>query len=177
MRRTFTVKKRKQPDLNIYTRKIEEKRFFQYFKMSYSRVKRINNEIEELNNTPSEFWTFEQDEADFNILHFVFKYSPERDTIQHIRVDINLTDKYPFYEPRINFIDKFNHPCMDQESGLFDLYFAGADWSPALSLVKTVMGLYSVIYLHDPNIAETVERTSKFKTELLMRTFVPIDCD
>lgn len=142
--------------------------------MSYSRVKRINNEIEELNNTPSEFWTFERDEADLNILHFVFKYSPERGEIQHIRVDINLTDRYPFYEPRITFIDKFEHPCLNQVTGLFNLYYNGVDWSPALSLVKTVMGLYSVIYLHDPALAEAAERTNKFKAELLTKTFIPI---
>ena len=143
--------------------------------MSYSRVRRINNEIEELKNTPSEYWTFTRSETNPNILHFIFKYSPERDEILRIRVDINMTEMYPFHEPRITFIDKFIHPCLDQDSGLFNLYFDGIDWSPALSLLKTVMGLYSVIYLHDPNIAETVERTNKFKNELLMKTFVPTE--
>jgi ubiquitin-protein ligase len=143
--------------------------------MSYSRVKRVNNEIEELKNNPSEFWTFERSLINENLLHFVFKYSPDMGTIEYIRVDIKMTEKYPFHEPHITFIDKFNHPCMDPESGVFNLYFSGADWSPALTLTHTAMGLYSVIYQQDPSIATTVERTNKFKAELLSKTFIPID--
>jgi ubiquitin-protein ligase len=109
----------------------------------------------------------------FLFFHVVFKYSPEKDVIQHLNVDIIMTEKYPFYHPKIVFLDKINHPCLDPLTGVFNLYSNGSDWSPALTLVTTVISLYSVIYGSDPNFAEAYERTSKFKAELISRTGFP----
>jgi len=143
--------------------------------MSYNRVRRINREVEELKATHSLYWSIEPSNSDANIINIVFKYSPERDELQNLHVVIEMTPTYPFYPPRITFIDKIIHPCLDQDSGLFDLYSNGSDWSPALTLVSTVITLHSVIYMFDPYCAEVVERTNKFKNELLHRTSVDPD--
>lgn len=138
--------------------------------MSYNRERRINREVEELKANPPYYWSIERSRTNTNIIDIVFKYSPERDELQNVRVVIELTATYPFTPPRITFIDKIIHPCLDQDSGLFDLYSNGSDWSPALTLVSTVITLHSVIYMFDPCCAEVVERTNKFKTELFRRT-------
>lgn len=140
--------------------------------MSYNRVKRINREVEELKGAPAYYWTIDPSNSDANMMYIVFKYSPERDELQNLRVSIEMTPTYPFHPPRITFIDKIIHPCLDQDSGLFDLYSNGSDWSPALTLVSTVITLHSVIYMFDPYCAEVVERTNKFKAELLSKTIL-----
>jgi ubiquitin-protein ligase len=142
--------------------------------MSYNRVRRINREVEELKAAAAHYWTIERSSTDANIIYVVFKYSPERDELMDLRVVIEMTATYPFHPPRITFIDKIIHPCLDQDSGLFDLYSNGSDWSPALTLVTTVITLHSVIYLFDPYCAMVVERTNKFKDELLRKALIPL---
>ena len=143
--------------------------------MSNSRERRINREVEECKANTAYYWTIERSQTNTNIIDIVFKYSPERDELQKLRVVIELTATYPFDPPRITFIDKIIHPCLDQDSGLFDLYSNGSDWSPALTLVSTVITLHSVIYMCDPCCAEVVERTNKFKAELFRKTSVDPD--
>lgn len=131
-------------------------------------TRRLEKELKEIEENPSPFWNVKRSDTDGNKLHIVFIYSPEQETVENINVDLHISAQWPFNAPRFIFKDKIKYEHIDSETG--ELIICDADWTPAFTLYKLIMGVYSLIYKHDPLLAIAVNQTRVFKMELLART-------
>jgi len=135
----------------------------------------IRKHIIETRKEASPYWTIESSIYDSSLIHVVLQYAPTRDYVKPIRINIQLSDNYPLIAPSIIVLDKVDHPCINQESGKFDLYSHPDDWSPAMSLQKTLLYICSELYIYDPILAAAAQKTQRFKMELLERTMYPVE--
>ena len=67
---------------------------------------------------------------------------------------LTVPDDYPFRPPAATFVTKILHPNIDPENGAVSLDMLGETWSPAMSLIKLVVGLVSL--LNEPNFDSPV---------------------
>ena len=135
----------------------------------------IRKHIIETKREACPYWTVEPSLVDSTLIHVVLQRAPTRDFVKPIRINIQLSDNYPLIAPIITVMDKVDHPCINQDSGKFDLYGHPDDWSPALSLQKTLLYICSELYMYDPVIATAAQKTQRFKMELLERTALSVE--
>jgi len=136
--------------------------------MFSGRIGRLKKEVEEIEDNPSPYWTVKRSDTDENMFNVVFIYSPEPETVVNVNVHLHIPLLWPFHAPRFIFKDKINYEHIHSETGEFIL--CDGDWTPALTLHKFIMSIYSLIYKHDPILAKAVNQTQVFKMELLSRT-------
>ena len=60
-------------------------------------------------------------------------------------IDIDLSDGYPMKPPKIKFDTKVWHPNVSWRTGAICLDILGDEWSPALSILKVLVTLQSVL--------------------------------
>ena len=130
----------------------------------------IKKHLTETKKEASPYWTIEPSAQDPHFIHVILKHAPSRDEIKSIRIDIQLSNNYPLTAPTITVLDRITHPCINQDTGKFDLYSHIDDWSPVMSLQKTLLYICSELYTCDPLVAAVVQRTHCYKMELLQRT-------
>ena len=60
-------------------------------------------------------------------------------------IDIDLSDGYPMKPPKMKFDTKVWHPNVSWQTGAICLDILGDEWSPALSILKVLVTLQSVL--------------------------------
>ena len=73
---------------------------------------------------------------------------------------VELCEGYPFLPPRINFQTKVFHPNISDEDGSVGVDFLREEWSPALTLVKVLLSIQSLMADPDSYIFLNLEATS-----------------
>ena len=112
--------------------------------------KRILQEIKELQNNDSDNVTAGPVSED-NIFCWSATLIGPKDSPYEggiFLLDIRFPDDYPFKPPKINFQTKIFHPNINS-GGSICLDILNSQWSPALTLSKTLLSISSL--LTDPN--------------------------
>lgn len=112
--------------------------------------KRILQEIKELQNNDSDNVTAGPVSED-NIFSWSATLIGPKDSPYEggiFLLDIRFPDDYPFKPPKINFQTKIFHPNINS-GGSICLDILNSQWSPALTLSKTLLSISSL--LTDPN--------------------------
>ena len=118
--------------------------------MSKNRsLKRINKEIEELEKDPPTNCSagpIDDKLVDWEATIIGPSESPYAGGI--FKLTIHFGEKYPFKPPKIKFETPIYHPNINRH-GSICLDILGTNWSPALTIVKVLLSISSL--LTDPN--------------------------
>ena len=112
-------------------------------------MKRIQKELKEFQ--VGEYVNISAGPEGENIFHWIAtifgpKDSPYEDGI--FKLEIDFPQGYPFKPPKIKFVTKIYHPNINS-SGSICLDILQGQWSPALTISKTLISICSL--LTDPN--------------------------
>ncbi|XP_073296676.1 ubiquitin-conjugating enzyme E2 27-like isoform X1 [Primulina huaijiensis] len=67
------------------------------------------------------------------------------------KIDIVLTDGYPFEPPKMKFITKVWHPNISSQSGAICLDILKDQWSPALTLKTALLSIQALLSTPEPD--------------------------
>ncbi|XP_073018216.1 ubiquitin-conjugating enzyme E2 27-like isoform X3 [Primulina eburnea] len=67
------------------------------------------------------------------------------------KIDIVLTDGYPFEPPKMKFITKVWHPNISSQSGAICLDILKDQWSPALTLKTALLSIHALLSTPEPD--------------------------
>ncbi|KZV38787.1 hypothetical protein F511_27140 [Dorcoceras hygrometricum] len=67
------------------------------------------------------------------------------------KIDINLTDGYPFEPPKMKFVTKVWHPNISSQSGAICLDILKDQWSPALTLKTALLSIQALLSAPEPD--------------------------
>lgn len=125
--------------------------------MSLKAVKRIKKEIEEINKEPPANCSAGPLNED-NIFEWeasIIGPSNSPYAGGFFRLSVLFTDKYPFKPPKIKFITKIFHPNINA-NGSICLDILNTNWSPALTIIKVLLSISSL--LTDPNPNDPLDK-------------------
>ena len=118
--------------------------------MSSLLIKRINQEINELQTNPVTNCSAGPDED--NITHWnATIFGPEKTPYQGgiFKLDVKFPDDYPFKPPKIYFITPIYHCNIDNKGKICLDILKDSGWSPALTISKVLLSICSL--LDEPN--------------------------
>lgn len=121
-----------------------------FYKIVMACKKRIIQEMKELQGSESENITAGP-VSDLNIFEWTATLIGPEDSPYEggiFLLSINFPNNYPFKPPKINFNTKIYHPNINS-SGAICLDILNSQWSPALTISKTLLSISSL--LTDPN--------------------------
>ena len=113
--------------------------------------KRILQEIKDLNNFELSNFISAGPVSEDNIFTWSAKINGPKDSPYEggiFVLAIDFPKEYPFKPPKINFITKIYHPNINS-GGSICLDILNSQWSPALTISKTLLSICSL--LTDPN--------------------------
>ena len=113
--------------------------------------KRILQEIKDLNNFELSNFISAGPVSEDNIFTWSAKINGPKDSPYEggiFLLAIDFPKEYPFKPPKINFITKIYHPNINS-GGSICLDILNSQWSPALTISKTLLSICSL--LTDPN--------------------------
>ncbi|KAF6161578.1 hypothetical protein GIB67_009457 [Kingdonia uniflora] len=67
------------------------------------------------------------------------------------RIDIHLTDEYPFEPPKMQFMTKVWHPNISSQNGAICLDILKDQWSPALTIKTALLSLQALLSAPEPD--------------------------
>ena len=112
-------------------------------------IKRLNKELEEIQNNPPcncSASTIEEDIYHWNATIIGPAYTPYENGI--FKLDINFPENYPFKPPKVKFVNRIFHPNINKYGNIC-LDVLNQNWSPALTICKLLLSISSL--LNDPN--------------------------
>ena len=118
--------------------------------MSSLLIKRINQEINELQTNPVTNCSAGPDEDD--ITHWKATiFGPDETPYQGgiFKLDIKFPSDYPFKPPKIYFTTRIYHCNINNNGGICLDILKDSGWSPALTISKVLLSICSL--LADPN--------------------------
>ncbi|CAN4099152.1 unnamed protein product [Withania somnifera] len=99
------------------------------------------------------------------------------------KIDITLTDGYPFEPPKMKFATKVWHPNISSQSGAICLDILKDQWSPALTLKTALLSIQALLSAPEPDdpqdavVAQqylgdhqTFDSTARYWTETFAKT-------
>lgn len=118
--------------------------------MSNKSLKRIEKELNEIEKEPPSNCTAgpieKNDLYNWNATIIGPSNSPYAGGI--FKLSVTFTDKYPFKPPKVKFITRIFHPNINR-NGSICLDILNTNWSPALTIIKVLLSISSL--LTDPN--------------------------
>jgi ubiquitin-protein ligase len=120
---------------------------------------------------------------DNNILHLKCTITPNEDSIYHFEIDgvkstytleINISNEYPFVEPKVKFNPSIFHPNVYAVTGDICLDLLKDAWTPALTIHSLCLSILSL--MNAPNTSDPVNAVAgnlydtdkvKYKEEVL----------
>lgn len=118
--------------------------------MSKPYIKRIQKELQELNNDPLENITAEPRDDNLNVWTATVEGPVDTPFEGGVfKLTIKFPDDYPFSAPKVKFDTKMYHPNISGSSGEICLDILKSQWSAALTVKKVLLSICSL--LDDPN--------------------------
>ena len=122
--------------------------------------KRLLKELAEQNNnaTPIKIEMY-----DDNIMHLKCTITPNEDSLYHFEIDgvrssytlsVNISNEYPFKEPKVKFLPSIFHPNVYAVSGDICLDLLKDAWTPALTIHSLCLSILSL--MNAPNTSDPV---------------------
>ena len=123
--------------------------------------KRLLKELAEHKN--SNDTTIKIEMYDNNIMHLKCIITPNEDSIYHFEIDgvkscytleINISNEYPFIEPKVKFNPPIFHPNVYAVTGDICLDLLKDAWTPALTIHSLCLSILSL--MNSPNTSDPV---------------------
>ena len=138
-----------------------------------SKAKIIKRELDFLNRFEADYYTVSLRSE--TPLIWEVTITTDEDSVHGVKthkLEITMGINYPFSPPRVRFIDRFTHACVNTH-GFLDLDILGGNWTPALSLGPVIISVASFINEYDFNNMRSRQhkRVSEFKHELVEKVF------
>lgn len=121
--------------------------------------KRLLKELAEQNNTtPVKIEMY-----DNNIMHLKCTITPNEDSLYYFEIDgvkttynlsVNISNEYPFKEPKVQFNPSIFHPNVYAVSGDICLDLLKDAWTPALTIHSLCLSILSL--MNSPNTSDPV---------------------
>ncbi|XP_051147567.1 ubiquitin-conjugating enzyme E2 27-like [Andrographis paniculata] len=78
-------------------------------------------------------------------------------------IEIVLPGEYPYLPPKMRFITKVWHPNISSQTGAICLDVLGRNWSPAQTMVSTLISLQALLSTPEPNDPQDAEVAKQYK--------------
>ncbi|KAI6649694.1 Ubiquitin-conjugating enzyme E2 D4-like isoform X1 [Oopsacas minuta] len=132
--------------------------------MSLSRLKK---ELKEIKENPVEPVTAEP-RGDEDLYNWVGTIKGPKDTPYEggvFYLDIKFCLFYPFRPPKVRFITPIYHPHINS-SGQLSIQFLESDWSPAYTIIKVLIHIWSLLPNPNPDDPLVPEIAHLYKEDI-----------
>lgn len=86
----------------------------------------------------------------------------------HFKLDIEITDQYPFQPPKVSFITKIWHPNMSSATGAICLDILKDQWAAALTLRTVMLSIQALLAAPEPDDPQDAVVANQFKSDKKM---------